>query len=64
MYVDWRRFSHTFISSYSYMRGPVKIHVSWPKKSMLAENTLENTQINVFESNIKCLELKIHSQIK
>ena len=39
------RFSNTFISSYAYMRGPVKIQVSW----LLAENTLENTKINAFE---------------
>ena len=31
------------------MLGRVKIQVSWPKKSILAENTLENTIINVFE---------------
>ena len=47
--VDWRRFSNTFISSYAYMRGPLKSQVNWPKKSILAENTLENTKINVFE---------------
>ena len=31
------------------MRGPLKIQVNWPKKSILAENTLENTKINVLE---------------
>ena len=40
------------------MRGPVKIQVSWPKKSILAENTLENAKINAFEIQYKCLELK------
>ena len=29
IYVDWRRFSNTFISSYAYMRGPPKIQVNW-----------------------------------
>ena len=48
-YVNWRRFSNTFISSYAYMRGPVKIQVIWHKKSILSENTLENTKIKVFE---------------
>ena len=36
-------------SSYAYMRGPLKIQVNWPEKSLLVENTLENTKINVFE---------------
>ena len=36
-------------NSYAYMRGLLKIQVNWPKKSILAENTLENTKINVFE---------------
>ena len=32
------------------MRGPLKIKVNWPKESILAENTLENTKKkNVFE---------------
>ena len=31
------------------MRGLLKIQVNWPKKSILADNTLENTKINVFE---------------
>ena len=39
IYVDWRRFSNTCISCYSYTRGPLKIQVNWPKKSVLAENT-------------------------
>ena len=47
--VDWRRFSNTFINSYAYMRGPLKIQVNWPKKSIVAENSLENTKKNVFE---------------
>ena len=47
--VDWRRFSNTFISSFAYMSGPLKIQVNWPKQSILAENTLENAKINVFE---------------
>ena len=49
IYVDWRRFSNTFISRYAYMRCPLKIQVYWPKKSILAENTLKNTKIIVFE---------------
>ena len=29
------------------MRGLFKIQVNWPKKSILAENTLENTKIRL-----------------
>ena len=32
------------------MRRLLKIQVNWPKQSILAENTLENTKINVFVS--------------
>ena len=49
IYIDWRNFSNTFISSYVYKRGTLKIQVDLPKKSILAENTIENTKINVFE---------------
>ena len=49
IYVDWRRFSNTCISSFAYMRGPLKIQVNWHKKSIVAENTLENTKMNMFE---------------
>ena len=44
-YVNWRRFSNTFISSNAYMRGPVKIQVIWHKISILAENTLHALKI-------------------
>ena len=49
--------SNTFIGNYAWSRGPVIIQVSWPEKSILAENTLENTKKMCLKSNIKCLEL-------
>ena len=43
---------NTFISSYAYMRGPLKIQVNGPKKSILAEKLYIVT--NFWQERITC----------